>query len=68
MTIASAPADLLDFIERNGITQSDICRACSIDPGYLNRILARKQVPSIAVAKRIKAATFGAVHVEDWVP
>ena len=67
LSAAPAPAALLRFIEHNKIQRADICRTCGIDPGYLTRMLQGKQIPSIAVAKRVKSATFGAVSVEDWV-
>lgn len=52
---------------RPPLKRSEFCRQLQLDEGYLSRMLAGKQVPSLVVAAKIEAVTFGRVRATDWI-
>lgn len=57
--------DLLEWLEKNNISQADIARKLNVFPNQINNILRAKHKPSLKLAQKIKEFTNDEVTYDD---
>lgn len=57
--------DLLEWLEKNNISQADMARKLNIFPNQINNILRAKHKPSLKLAQKIKEFTKDEVTYDD---
>ena len=56
---------LLEYLSSKGISQSELARALGISSTHANRLVHKKRIPSIYLARKIEEVTKGEVPVYE---
>ena len=57
---------LIDWIKKQGVTQTEVAESLGMDKGRLSRILHGNELPTLFQAKDVFDLTGGKVMFADW--
>ena len=57
--------DLSEYLESRNISKKEFADMCGISPGAVSNYCAKKRIPNLSIAMRIKEVTKGKVSLHD---